>query len=209
MSHALPRLTHLARSKMTAVFGRGAKEDSRGLHRWVPLKNSLVASSEPPAPDAAGPAPPPASDYGGRRGGHVPLPVPRRCQAPPARRARARARHAARAPPRAPPRVRCARAARLRAHGLAQAPKLATATLLPPSPDRGVRRSRLAASQSQCRSPPRSRSWTRTRTWVHQPAPAACRRRRVPAPAARSRAVRVQARRDARHPVSLRHGELL
>jgi hypothetical protein len=44
-SNVFPRLTSLARAKMHSVFGgRGAKEDSTSLHRWVLLKNSLVAS---------------------------------------------------------------------------------------------------------------------------------------------------------------------
>jgi hypothetical protein len=44
-STVFPRLSALARAKMHAVFGgKGAKEDNTSLHRWVLLKNSLVAS---------------------------------------------------------------------------------------------------------------------------------------------------------------------
>jgi hypothetical protein len=41
----LPRLSGLARTKMQSVFGRGSREDSTGLHRWVLLKNSIVLST--------------------------------------------------------------------------------------------------------------------------------------------------------------------
>jgi hypothetical protein len=51
----LPRLSGLARSKMQSVFGRGSREDSTGLHRWVLLKNSIVQST-PSLVDAPLPA---------------------------------------------------------------------------------------------------------------------------------------------------------
>jgi hypothetical protein len=44
----LHRLAGLAHTKMQSVFGRGSREDSIGLHRYVLLKNSIASSYAPP-----------------------------------------------------------------------------------------------------------------------------------------------------------------